>query len=119
LVSPPHQGFCLTFKLLDAALWLERHISQSARCVNMTKVRRWLGEDANSQQWLPPNMGDQRLFCRLRTRGEARGAAGATDLRRALKLVHGAPLDGCDRPYQAGGHGRHHRGVQARLSSAG
>jgi hypothetical protein len=82
----------------------------------MTKVRRWLGEDANGQQWLPPNMGDQRLyrladghlldwhlFRRLRTRGEARGAAGATDLHRALELVHGPPLDGCDRPYQAGG----------------
>jgi hypothetical protein len=46
---------------------------------------------------------DWHLFRRLRTRGESRGVAGTTDLRRALELVRGAPLDGADRPYQAGG----------------
>jgi hypothetical protein len=101
---------------LDEALWPERRISQSARRVNITKVRRWLGEMPDGEQWLPPNMGadrlyrlcdgyllDWHLFRRLRTRGESRGAAGTTDLRRALELVRGAPLDGADRPYQAGG----------------
>jgi hypothetical protein len=101
---------------LDDALWPERRISQSARRVNMTKVRRWLGENAHGQQWLPPNMGVERLyrladgylldwhlFRRLRTRGEARGSAGATDLRRAIELVRGAPLAGADRPYLTGG----------------
>jgi hypothetical protein len=101
---------------LDEALWPGRRISQSARRVNITKVRRWLGEKPDGQQWLPPNMGAERLyrlcdgylldwhlFRRLRTRGESRGVAGTTDLRRALELVRGAPLDGADRPYQAGG----------------
>jgi hypothetical protein len=81
----------------------------------MTKVWRWLGENADGELWLPPNMGadrvyrirdgyllDWHLFRRLRARGEARGTAGATDLRRALELVRGAPLDGADRPYAAG-----------------
>jgi hypothetical protein len=101
---------------LDEALWPGRRISQSARRVNITKVRRWLGEKPDGQQWLPPNIGadrlyrlcdgyllDWHLFRRLRTRGESRGVAGTTDLRRALELVRGAPLEGADRPYQAGG----------------
>ena len=100
---------------LDDALWPERRISYSSRRVAMTKVRRWLGENTDGDLWLPPNMGadrvyrindgyllDWHLFRRLRARGEARGAAGTTDLRRALELVRGAPLDGADRPYTAG-----------------
>lgn len=45
---------------------------------------------------------DWHLFQRLRTRGEARGTAGVTDLHAALELVRGVPLDGVDRPYAAG-----------------
>jgi hypothetical protein len=42
---------------------------------------------------------DWFLFRRLGARGEARGAAGAADLRRALELVRGAPLAGAGRAY--------------------
>ncbi len=44
---------------------------------------------------------DWHLFRRLRTRGESHGAAGVKDLRAALGLVRGAPLDGADRAYAA------------------
>ena len=76
---------------------------------------RELSGDADGSLWLSPNLGadrvyrlregyllDWHLIRRLGTRSEARGAAGATDLRQALELVRGAPLDGADRPYAAG-----------------
>ena len=45
---------------------------------------------------------DWHLFRRLRSRGESRGAAGVKDLRAALELVRGVPLDGAERAYAAG-----------------
>ena len=100
---------------LDEAIWPQRAITANARRTAVSKVRVWLGESGDGEQWLPPSLGGDRiyrladgclfdwhLFRRLRARGEARGADGTTDLCRALELVRGAPLDGCDRPYGAG-----------------
>ncbi|HLT11164.1 MAG TPA: peptidoglycan-binding protein, partial [Micromonosporaceae bacterium] len=100
---------------LDAALWPDRVVKDASRRVAITRARRWLGETPDGEQWLP-EMGadrvyrlregylvDWHLFRRLRARGEAHGSAGVKDLRAALELVRGVPLDGADRPYAAGG----------------
>src|SRR5690606_5928061 len=83
--------------------------------VAVARARRGLGGTPDGEQWLP-EMGadrayrlrdgylvDWHLFRRLRARGEAHGSAGGKDLRAALELVRGVPLDGADRPYAAGG----------------
>jgi hypothetical protein len=99
---------------LDEAIW-PGGVAFSSRRVAMSKVRHWLDETPNGEMWLPSSLGGDRvyrlhdgylfdwyLFRRLRTRGEAHGTAGAGDLRRALELVRGVPLDGADRPYHTG-----------------
>lgn len=104
-----------TGEQIDDALWPERGVNARSRRVAISKVRRWLGENAEGTQWLPPNAGadrlyrltpgillDWQLFRRLRARGEARGTAGTTDLRRALELVRGEPLAGAELPYSSG-----------------
>ncbi|MEU7802754.1 LysM peptidoglycan-binding domain-containing protein [Micromonospora arborensis] len=98
------------------ALWPTpgQPIKDASRRVAISRARRWLGHTADGQEWLP-EMGadrlyrlqegyllDWHLFRRLRTRGEAHGPAGVKDLRAALELVRGAPLDGADRAYAAG-----------------
>ncbi|GGM67103.1 membrane protein [Micromonospora sonchi] len=100
---------------IDDAIWPDRGVNARSRRVAISKVRRWLGENADGVQWLPPNAGpdrlyrltpgvllDWQLFRRLRARGEARGEAGADDLRRALELVRGEPLAGAELPYSSG-----------------
>ncbi|MFY1633666.1 peptidoglycan-binding protein [Solwaraspora sp. WMMB335] len=104
-----------TGEQIDDALWPERGVNARSRRVAISKVRRWLGENSDGTQWLPPNAGadrlyrltpgvllDWQLFRRLRARGESRGVAGATDLRRALELVRGEPLAGAELPYSSG-----------------
>jgi hypothetical protein len=104
-----------TGEQIDDALWKGRDVNARSRRVAISKVRRWLGENADGHQWLPPNVGadrlyrlspgiltDWQLFRRLRARGEARGADGTEDLRRALELVRGEPLAGADLPYSSG-----------------
>jgi nucleoid-associated protein YgaU len=100
---------------LDEALWPDRQVKDASRRVAITRARRWLGETPDGEPWLP-DMGadrtyrlrpgyllDWHLFRRLRTRGESHGPAGVKDLRRALELVRGVPMDGADRQYAAGG----------------
>ncbi|HEX6869581.1 MAG TPA: hypothetical protein VF163_00660, partial [Micromonosporaceae bacterium] len=99
---------------LDEALWPERGIKDASRRVAMARARRWLGEADDGKPWLPEMGSDRRyrlrpgylldwhLFQRLRTRGEEHGQAGGDDLRAALALVRGVPLDGADRRYAAG-----------------
>ncbi|MEU8284133.1 LysM peptidoglycan-binding domain-containing protein [Micromonospora sp. NPDC048905] len=99
---------------LTDALWPDQQVKDASRRVAITRARRWLGETADGTAWLP-EMGSDRLyrlaqgylldwhlFRRLRSRGESRGPAGVKDLRAALELVQGAPLDGADRAYAAG-----------------
>ncbi|WBC05304.1 LysM peptidoglycan-binding domain-containing protein [Micromonospora sp. WMMA1976] len=99
---------------LTDALWPDQQVKDASRRVAITRARRWLGESPDGTAWLP-EMGSDRLyrlrtgylldwhlFRRLRSRGESRGAAGAKDLRAALELVRGAPLDGAERAYATG-----------------
>jgi nucleoid-associated protein YgaU len=99
---------------LDEALWPDRNVKDASRRVAITRARRWLGETAEGEAWLP-DMGadrsyrlregyllDWHLFRRLRTRGELNGSGGANDLRAALELVRGVALEGADRPFAAG-----------------
>ena len=98
---------------LDEALWPDRNVEAATRRVAIMRARRWLGDAEDGEPWLP-DMGPDRsyrlrdgylldwhLFRRLRARGEAHGPAGVKDLRAALELVRGEPLDGADRPYAA------------------
>ncbi|MEU8314997.1 LysM peptidoglycan-binding domain-containing protein [Micromonospora sp. NPDC049033] len=99
---------------LTDALWPDQQVKDASRRVAITRARRWLGETPDGTAWLP-EMGSDRLyrlesgylldwhlFRRLRSRGESRGAAGVKDLRAALELVRGVPLDGAERAYAAG-----------------
>ncbi|MEU8220114.1 LysM peptidoglycan-binding domain-containing protein [Micromonospora taraxaci] len=99
---------------LTDALWPDQQVKDASRRVAITRARRWLGETTDGDAWLP-EMGadrlyrlasgyllDWHLFRRLRSRGESRGPAGVKDLRAALELVRGAPLDGADRAYATG-----------------
>ncbi|WP_328849819.1 LysM peptidoglycan-binding domain-containing protein [Micromonospora zamorensis] len=99
---------------LTDALWPDQQVKDASRRVAITRARRWLGETTDGSAWLP-EMGSDRLyrltpgylldwhlFRRLRSRGESRGPAGVKDLRAALELVRGAPLDGADRAYATG-----------------
>jgi hypothetical protein len=95
---------------LDAALWPGTKISDTDRQLVIARARQWLGTDPGGNPWLsepgpdltyrlaPGYLLDWHLFRRLRTRGELRGDDGAGDLRAALHLVRGVPLDGADRP---------------------
>jgi hypothetical protein len=99
---------------LSEALWPDQNVKDASRRVAITRARRWLGENPDGEPWLP-EMGSDRLyrlrpgylldwhlFRRLRSRGEVHGPAGVKDLRAALELVRGVPLDGADRAYSAG-----------------
>ncbi|WP_327652023.1 LysM peptidoglycan-binding domain-containing protein [Micromonospora aurantiaca] len=99
---------------LTDALWPDQQVKDASRRVAITRARRWLGEAPDGTSWLP-EMGSDRLyrlrdgylldwhlFRRLRSRGESRGVAGVKDLRAALELVRGAPLDGAERAYAVG-----------------
>jgi hypothetical protein len=97
----------------DDAIWPDQTVKANTRRVAVARARRWLGEAPDGQPWLPDATADRRyrlrdgylldwhLFRRCRSRGEARGPAGASDLREALNLVRGAPLASADVAYSA------------------
>jgi len=98
-----------TAEEIIANLWMGEPIGRNSLRVALSRVRRWLGEDADGLPWMPGNSSgeapyrlkdgyllDWHLFRRVRARGEARGNAGVADLRAALELVRGVPLDGAD-----------------------
>ncbi|MEV4754559.1 hypothetical protein AB0J86_05500 [Micromonospora sp. NPDC049559] len=97
----------------DEALWPGQQVKPASRRVDVSRARRWLGQTADGEPWLPDATSDRRyrlregylldwdLFRRLRSRGESRGPAGTGDLRQALALVRGAPLAGADVAYSA------------------
>ena len=99
---------------LEDALWPDRNVQEVSLRVAMTRARAWLGQQPEGQPWLPPVGSDRiyrladgvlldwHLFRRLRARGQAHGPAGVKDLRAALELVRGVPLDGADRAYATG-----------------
>lgn len=103
-----------TGERLSDALWPDGTAKDASRRVAITRARRWLGNAPSGDPWLP-DMGadrayrledgyllDWHLFRRLRARGESHGPAGVRDLRAALELIRGVPLDGADRAYAAG-----------------
>jgi nucleoid-associated protein YgaU len=101
-------------EMIDAALWPDVHVTDTGRQLVISRVRQWLGTRADGTPWLPdigPDLKyrladgylfDWHLFRRLRSRGESRGPDGTDDLRAALQLIRGAPLDGADRPRAPG-----------------
>ncbi|MEV4212571.1 LysM peptidoglycan-binding domain-containing protein [Micromonospora sp. NPDC049662] len=102
-----------TTDAFDEALWPGHQVKPASRRVDVSRARRWLGQTADGEPWLPDATSDRRyrlregylldwhLFRRLRSRGESRGPAGTGDLRQALGLVRGAPLAGADIAYSA------------------
>jgi hypothetical protein len=99
---------------IDAALWPDVHVTDAGRQLVISRVRQWLGTREDGTPWLPdigPDLKyrladgylfDWHLFRRLRSRGESRGPDGADDLRAALQLIRGVPLEGADRPRAPG-----------------
>jgi hypothetical protein len=95
----------------DEAMWPGQPVKAASRRVAVARARRWLGDNSDGDAWLPDATADRRyrvrdgvlldwhLFRRLRSRGESRGPAGASDLQQALALVRGAPLAGADIAY--------------------
>jgi hypothetical protein len=95
-------------ELIDSALWPDVNVTDAGRQLVISRARHWLGTRSDGTPWLPdvgPDLKyrlasgclfDWHLFRRLRSRGEARGPAGADDLRAALQLIRGAPLEGAD-----------------------
>jgi LysM repeat protein len=104
---------------LEDALAPHRALADEPLRVIISRARRWLGENPAGEPWLMDLGADNRyrladgclfdwhLFRRLRTRGEANGRDGVPDLRAALELVRGAPLEGTDRAWRSGGRTRY------------
>jgi hypothetical protein len=99
---------------IDADLWPGQRVPPSVRTGVIATTRRWLGDTAAGEPWLPDADGDGRyrlregvtvdwhLFAWWRARGHHRGQAGRADLRAALRLVRGEPLAGCAAPAAGG-----------------
>jgi hypothetical protein len=89
---------------LSRRLWPTQPVTPTVRTDVIANARRWLGTAPDGEPWLPEATADGRyrlrggllvdwhLFRRLRARGERRGLDGVEDLRTALQLVRGAPL---------------------------
>lgn len=100
--------------LLSSALWPDTQVTEAALQRIIGRARRWLGSSATGEPWLcdvddsltyrlaEGYLFDWHLFRRLRTRAETKGDLGEPDLRAALELVRGAPLDHADRPATPG-----------------
>lgn len=90
---------------LDEDIWPGQDVQVSYRRATLSRARQWAGRRADQTPWLaeahyrlePGFLLDWHLFRRLRARGQAHGPAGADDLRAALELVQGQPLEGYER----------------------
>jgi len=90
---------------LDEDIWPGQDVQVSYRRATLSRARQWAGRRTDQTPWLaeahyrlePGFLLDWHLFRRLRARGQARGPAGADDLRAALELVQGQPLEGYER----------------------
>jgi len=99
---------------LASALWPDTRVTDAALQRIISRARTWLGTTRTGEPWLcdvdesltyrlaDGYLFDWHLFRRLRTRAETKGALGEPDLRAALELVRGSPLDGADRPAATG-----------------
>lgn len=89
---------------LDDAIWPENPDPRRTRIEAVARTRKWLGTDAEGNPHLPASADgtlrlgpgvllDWALFQRLQRRAVAAGAAGAEDLRTALRLIRGRPFE--------------------------
>ncbi len=91
---------------IEDALWYGHAAGETTVRKVMYKLRQWLGPHPGGGEWIPTNddvdgvyqiqdgvLFDWHLLLQLNKRGNTRGADGIADLRAALELVRGAPMN--------------------------
>ena len=91
---------------IEDALWYGHPAGETTVRKVTYKLRQWLGPRPGGGEWIPTNddvdgvyqiedgiLFDWHLLLQLNKRGSTRGADGIADLRAALELVRGAPMN--------------------------